>query len=140
MKDKFFIDTNIFVYTFDYRAKKKNRISRNLISKALKEYNGVISFQVIQEFINAIAKKVDKEITSNDIIKYVEVVLSQLLEVFPSIDLYKSAIDIKERWQLSFYDSLIIAAALEANCNILYTEDLQHGLKVYELEVVNPFK
>jgi len=54
-------------------------------------------------------------------------------------DLYHRSLEITERWQLSFYDSLIISAAVKSECSIIYTEDLQHGQKIFELEIVNPF-
>jgi predicted nucleic acid-binding protein len=56
-----------------------------------------------------------------------------------SIDLLKSALELKERCRYSFYDSLIIAAALEADCDLLYSEDLHHGQQIGRLRIVNPF-
>jgi len=65
--------------------------------------------------------------------------LFPICEVFPSEKLYISALDIREKWKFSFYDSLIIAAAVEANCKILYSEDLQHNQKIYDLTILNPY-
>jgi predicted nucleic acid-binding protein len=69
MKDKFFIDTNIFVYSFDLHNSDKKTISENLIKAALKG-NGVISFQVIQEFLNVAINKFQKSMTYNEAEKY----------------------------------------------------------------------
>ena len=70
---------------------------------------------------------------------YLTNVLEPLCEVFSSIGLYHQALEISSRWQFSFYDSLIIAAALSAKCNILYTEDLQHDQEIENLKILNPF-
>jgi predicted nucleic acid-binding protein len=65
--------------------------------------------------------------------------LFTLCQVFPTEEFYIQALEIKNRWRFSFYDSLIISAALEAKCNILYSEDLQHNQKVGELTIINPY-
>ena len=65
--------------------------------------------------------------------------MEPLCEIHSSFMLYKDALLIKDRWKYSFYDSLIIAAALKANCTILYSEDLQHGQIIDDLKIVNPF-
>lgn len=70
---------------------------------------------------------------------YVDKVLMFLWDIYPGIELIHSALDVSERWKYSFHDSLIIAAALEASCSILYSEDLQHEQKIYSLQIINPF-
>lgn len=70
---------------------------------------------------------------------YLKVVLEPLCAVFPSIALYERAIRLHERWRYGFYDSLIIGSALEAECPMLYSEDLHDGQKVEFLTIVNPF-
>lgn len=139
MKDKYFIDTNIFVYSFDSNNPVKQKISQGLIKKALQGQEGCISFQVIQEFLNVASKKFDPALSSDDRLKYLNTVLSPLCEIFASIDLYRNTIEISQRWKFSFYDSMIITAALQTNCDILYSEDLQHNQKVQSLTIVNPF-
>ena len=139
MKDKYFIDTNIIVYSFDNENAYKRDLSLNLISNALNQSKGIISYQVIQEFMNVALKKFRIPLTIGDCQKYLTVVLEPLCEVYSGIDLYHKALELVERWQFAFYDSLIIAAALKANCSILYTEDLQHGQKVLDLQLINPF-
>jgi len=139
MKDKYFIDTNIFVYSFDNDNVQKRDISLNLISDALTKSKGIISYQVVQEFINVAIKKFKVPLHVDDCRKYLTVVLEPLCEVYSSIDLYHRAIEIVERWQYSFYDSLIIAAALKSECSTIYTEDLQHDQKIFQLQIINPF-
>jgi len=138
MKDKFFIDTNIIVYAFDKHDVEKSRKAQDLIKLAHKG-EGCISFQVVQEFLNVALKKFEVSLTPDDAKIYLSKILYPLCEVFPSENLYFSTIEIMERWRFSFYDSLIITAAIDADCRILYSEDLKHNQKIYELTITNPF-
>ncbi len=138
MKGRFFLDTNIIVYSFEPDLKDRKAISDKLIKKALNG-KGCISFQIIQEFLNVATKKFDIPLAHNDFKLHIEKVLFPICEVFPTKELYISTLEIQQRWQFSFYDSLVIAAALEANCSILYSEDLQHNQKVKDLTIINPY-
>ena len=139
MSAKFFLDTNILVYTFDEENPEKRERARALVSEALAESSGAISYQVIQEFLNAALRKFSKPLTAGDAERYLTVVLEPLCTVFAGVELYHQAIDIAERWKYSFYDSLVIASALQAGCTVLYSEDLQHGQKIGNLRILNPF-
>ena len=139
MSDRFFIDTNIFVYSFDKSDTKKQETAKGIISHALDTFSGCISYQVIQEFLNVATQKFKIPLTRNDCHKYLEDILAPLCEIFSSINLYKDALEIKEGWQYSFYDSVIIGATLYADCKILYSEDLQHQQTINSLTIVNPF-
>ena len=140
MKDKYFLDTNLFVYSFDSSAPKKRKFARDHIKLALKEQIGCISSQVIQEFLNVSSKKFDPPLSHQDSQKYLNTVLAPLCEIYTSVDLYRKSIETSERWKYSFYDSMIITAAVQTNCSILYSEDLQHGQVIQELTIINPFK
>ena len=139
MKDKYFLDTNIFVYSFNSGEKKKQKVSLELISNALDKQIGCISYQVVQEFLNVATRKFVKPLSIPDCIRYLNSVFEPLCVVYPSIELYNQALEISERWQYSFYDSLIITAAINSECSTLYTEDLHHGQKIKNLTIVNPF-
>ena len=139
MSAKFFLDTNILVYTFDEENPEKRERARALVSEALAESRGAISYQVIQEFLNAALRKFSKPLTAGDAERYLTVVLEPLCAVFAGVELYHQTIDISERWKYSFYDSLVIASALQAGCTVLYSEDLQHGQKIGDLRILNPF-
>ena len=140
MKDKYFIDTNILVYSFDTLNSTKREIALSIVMEALTQSKGIISYQVIQEFMNVALRKIKVPLTSNDCQKYLTVVLEPICEVYSSIDLFHKALEITERWQFSFYDSLIISAALKAECSIIFSEDLQHRQKIFDLQIMNPFK
>ena len=71
--------------------------------------------------------------------KYLSKVLFTLCHVFPTERLYIQALEIKNRWKFSFYDSLIISAALEVDCKVLYSEDLQHNQQIRDLTIINPY-
>lgn len=139
MSAKFFLDTNILIYTFDVTSPKKQQRACDLVEEALSTSNGVISFQVIQEFLNVATRKFVKPLNFEDCQTYLRSVLLPLCEVFPSATLYESALTIMQRWQYSFYDTMIIAAAMQADCTVLYTEDLQHAQRIHSLSIVNPF-
>ena len=139
MPAEFFLDTNIFVYTFDRRAPEKQARARDLVERALRTGEGTVSFQVVQEFLNVALRKFERPLSNEEALRYLRDVLDPLCSVFPSISLYEAALSLHRRWRFSFYDSLIVAAALESNCKVLYSEDLQDGQEIESLTVVNPF-
>ena len=139
MSAKAFLDTDIFVYSFDRTDLRKRETARNLVSDALENGSGIISSQVVQEFLNAATRKFVIPLSTADAQRYLNVVLEPLCEIYTSPELYHQALEIADAWRLSFYDSLIVAAALQSDCEILYSEDLQDGLKIRGLTVRNPF-
>lgn len=139
MNDKFFLDTNIIVYSFDQSAPEKKGIARELIRKALGQQAGCISYQVIQEFLNVATRKFTATLSFQHCRQYLHDVLLPLCEIYPSIEFYSQALQIAERWKYALYDALIIAAAIQADCKQLYSEDLQHGQMIGTLAIMNPF-
>ena len=139
MSAKFFLDTNIFVYSFDDRNRIKQKKAQSLIDTALAERSGLISTQVIQEFLNVALRKFDKPLSVQEGRSYLDVVLTPLCEVFPTAKLYQHALELKAETGFAFYDSLIIASALSTNCKVLYTEDLQNNQRIADLIIKNPF-
>lgn len=140
MKDKYFLDTNIIIYSFDQSEIKKMQIAKKLIKNALKTHNGIISYQVIQKFINAALQKFKIPMEMEDCKSYIYDFLAPICEVFPSIELFRDAIDIKSEAKIGFYDALIAASAIKANARTLYTEDLNDGQKIRSVQIKNPFK
>ncbi len=139
MKGEYFLDTNIFVCSFDSSEPEQNAVARGLIQNALKDQIGCISSQVIQEFLNVSTGKFTPPLTHQDSLKYLNTVLAPLCEIFTSVELYRRTIETSERWKVSFYDSMVISAAIQTNCTILYSEDLQHGQDIESLTILNPF-
>jgi predicted nucleic acid-binding protein len=136
----FFLDTNIFVYSFDSRSPAKRRIAIELIRYALESQTGIISTQVVQEFLNVATGKLAVAFQARDAKDYLAQVLAPLCQVFATFEVYDRAISIRELYGLSFYDSLIVCGALQARCKTLVTEDLQPGQRFESLIVLNPFQ
>jgi predicted nucleic acid-binding protein len=139
MSDRFFLDTNIFVYSFDRSAPTKARRAAQLIREALTTQKGVISYQVVQEFFNVALKRFSQPMQAADAGQYLLAVFRPLLAVHSSQALYAEALFLHAQSGLSWYDSLIVSAAIQARCEILFSEALQHGQRFGTLQVKNPF-
>ena len=139
MSGKHFIDTNIFIYSFDSADKNKQDIARKLISESLENHTGITSYQVIQEFINVVEYKLQEKHLSNNLKVILSDYLYPLCNIFADFELFNLSIDIKRRLKFSFYDSLIIAAAKKGGCRIIYTEDLKPMSVDRDLKIINPF-
>lgn len=140
MNGRFFLDTNVFVYAFDSAAPVKARRANELIRLAVTSRKGIVSFQVVQEFLNVALRRFAHPMTPADGQQYLSSVLSPLLAVQSSPALYGDALRICSRDRLSWYDSLIVAGAIEGGCSTLYSEDLPHGLQADGLRIENPFR
>jgi predicted nucleic acid-binding protein len=136
MRDDF-LDSNVILYSFDNRD-ERYEMARKLVQESV-QTNATISFQVVQEVLNVLGRDMNAAQTTNIIDLAMEAVLIPMWRVMPSPHLYDRAIGLRARYRYSFYDSLIIAAALEAGCTRLYSEDLQHGQRIDRLTIVNPF-
>jgi len=134
-----FIDTNVFVYQLERSDVRKATAAERLIEQGIASGTACISFQVVQECLNTALRKAQKPLDVDEMRKYLQSVLALLYRVPPSLRLYYAALDIQVRYRFSFYDSLIVAAALEAGCKRLYSEDLQHGQQIQGLIIENPF-
>ena len=139
MNDKYFIDTNILVYGFDELQPQKREISLTLVANALKTGQGMISWQVVQEFLNVSTRKFKTPLKPEDANEYLHKVLDPLCKIFPGLELYQGALEVMGQTRYSFYDSLILAGAKRGECAILYSEDMQNGQQVDGVKIVNPF-
>lgn len=139
MKDKYFIDTNIFIYSFDKTSPVKMTKAQSIISQALEKNNGFISTQVIQEFANVATRKFINPMKPKDLKIYMDEVLFPLCSVFPSFEILEKSLTIHERYKYSFYDSMIVTAAIISGSNILLSEDLKDNQKIEEITILNPF-
>ena len=84
MKERFFLDTNIFLYLFDDKAPRKKETADQLVYRALATQKGVVSYQVVQEFLNVVLRRISKPMTAHDAQQYLEEVFSPLLSVHSS--------------------------------------------------------
>jgi predicted nucleic acid-binding protein len=139
MSDKSFLDSNIFIYAYDQREPVKQSIADNLIRGLAIGGDAVISYQVIHEFFNWALVKGPVKMPQDEAQRYLTVTFRPMLIVASSVALVSGAIRIQDRYRLSWYDSLIVSAAQQAGCDILYSEDLQHGQQFGTVTVQNPF-
>jgi len=139
MSDRYFLDTNIFIYAVDPADPAKQEAARDLIRQALGDLEGVVSWQVVQEFCNAATRKIAVPVSLSDCREYLTDVLGPLCVIFPRIQLFQEALRLQDETGYGFYDCLIIASALDGQCNTLYSEDMQHGQQIRGLTIVNPF-
>ena len=136
----FFLDTNIFVYALLASEPLKKQRALQLVEQALASHQGCISYQVIQEFANVATRKFAQRFTPDQCKQFIEAAMQPLNRVASSPELLNAALDLQAETRYSFYDSLVIAAALQAGAEVLYTEDLQHNqLIAGTLRIVNPF-
>ena len=139
MKDRFFLDTNIFAYSFDSNALAKQERARDLIVQGIKSRKAVVSYQVVQEFFNVALRKFSRPMNVAEAEQYLRTVFQPLLAVQSSSTLFSHALSLQDKHHLSWYDSLIAAAAMESQCTILYSEDMHDGHRLGELQIKNPF-
>lgn len=135
----YFLDTNILVYAVDRSDPDKQRTADRLLLDGLRTGRGVISSQVIQEFLSVAQRKFARPMTVAECRDYLQHVLLPLCLHFPSVRFYDRALSVQQETGYAFYDALIITAAMEVGCRTLFSEDLQHGRRIDRLTIVNPF-
>jgi predicted nucleic acid-binding protein len=139
MNGKAFLDTNIIVYAFDHASPKKAKIAQELIAAGVAEKQSVISYQVVQEFINVALRGFRVSIQTLDLESFLMKALFPMTVVPWTPSLTIQALRLQATHPMSWYDSLIVGAALQSGCKLLYSEDLQHGQRFGALTVENPF-
>lgn len=134
---KIFIDTNILVYTLDTLDPQKHARSRSVLQRIIADHQPVISTQVINEFFVVATKKLNADaiVVKNIIHNFLNMEI-----VSTDLSLIESAIDINVISQLSFWDSLIIAAAEKAHCEYVFSEDMNAGQNYRGVLVLNPLE
>lgn len=142
MKSDCFIDTNVWVYAL-LEAKNddgKQLAALKLLRNLPTTVSVMVSAQVVNEFHWTLARKYR---LADDVVhdKAINGIVAFASTVLPlELDTYLEASGVRKRYNLSFWDSLIVASALQAGCATLYTEDLNHGMIIDKrLHVINPF-
>jgi predicted nucleic acid-binding protein len=130
--DKSFVDSNVVLYLFSDG-------SRAMQAESLFEPKVTISVQVLNEVTNVLRRK--SKLSWHQTTQAMELVRS-LCDIEPlTIETHERSLRIAQRYSLSFYDACIAASALIADCNVLYSEDMQHGMNIdRRLRIVNPFR
>jgi len=136
----FFLDTNIFVCALLASEPRKKLRAVQLLEQALASHTGCVSYQVIQEFANVGLRKFAQCFSVHECKQFIDAAMQPLNRVASSPELFEAALNLHDETRYSFYDCLVIAAALQAGANVLYTEDLQHKQLIDgRLRIVNPF-
>jgi predicted nucleic acid-binding protein len=137
MSDRSFLDTNILVYTDDNDSREKKGRALEIYVDCLRRRSGVVSTQVLQEYFVTVTRKLGVDAQTarrkTELFARLQLVTLRLEDILGAVDLHRLH-------SLSFWDALIVRAALSAGCSRLYSEDLQHGWRVEGLELVNPFR
>lgn len=132
-----FFDTNVLIYAMGFRAERlldsRSETAEELISRG-----GLVSVQVLNEFVDVASRKMKRNWEM--IAEYLEVIESLCGKALPlTAEIHGMAVELSRRYGYRIYDSLIVAAAMQAGCTILYSEDMQHGFTIGKLTIVNPF-
>jgi predicted nucleic acid-binding protein len=126
------VDTNILLYLHDKSDKRKRDIAKNILSD-----NPKIPAQVISEFLNVTRRQL--VLSKADIIAYCADLLKDC-DILPiSCDTLNNAAVLIQKYGFQIFDSIIVAASLEAGCSVLYSEDMQDGLIVNGMTILDPF-
>lgn len=133
-----FVDTNVLIYAEDRDAGKKHDIARELVLELWESKAGVLSVQVLQEFYVNITRKVKRPLTPVQAREVVEEYLTWTI-VENTKALLRSALKLHHAAKLSFWDAMVVQAAIASDCERLYTEDLNSGQRFGSLRLVNPF-
>lgn len=139
MSDREFVDTNILVYAYDRSSGAKHDRARKLLDQLWESGNGTVSTQVLQEFVVYLRHKVAHPLGAQETRRVLQDLMGWNVFVNTAESILQ-ALEIAERYQISFWDGLIVQAAEGAGAEILYTEDLSHGQTYGGVRAVNPFK
>jgi predicted nucleic acid-binding protein len=140
MSGKFFIDTNLLVYAIDPTEPGKQAVALKWLAVAHESGDGCLSYQVVQEWFNVVLRKAAVPLSAEQAVSIYRRLIEPLWHVQSSRELVDSALDLHQHNSLSWWDSLIVSAAIQGGCDRLLSEDLQHGHKVRGVKIVNPFR
>lgn len=138
MSDRVFFDTNILVYAFGGR-KSSTPDERIAAAQQLVITGGVVSVQVLNEFVQVCRRKA--ELNWDQILAALKAIKELCGPALPlTMETHERAVELSIRYGFGIYDALILAAAAEAGCTVVYSEDMQHRQTIGGLRVLNPFE
>jgi predicted nucleic acid-binding protein len=139
MSDRYFVDTNILMYAHDAAAGDKHARAKALVEDLWQNRSGVVSTQVLQELAVNLRRKAKRPLDARATRDVVSDYLAWQVVVNGG-DSILEALELEARYQISFWDALIIQAAQTAGAEVLYSEDLSDGQRYGSVKVENPFK
>ena len=138
MSDRLFVDTNVLVYAHDRGSGAKHDAARDLVQRLWDERSGVLSTQVLQELCVNLQRQAARPLETTQIREIVDDYLSWHVVVNDERSVL-GALDLGSRYEVSFWDALILHAANRSRARVLYSEDFNAGQVYGDVEVVNPF-
>ncbi|MBI4486882.1 MAG: PIN domain-containing protein [Acidobacteria bacterium] len=139
MSDKYFVDTNILMYAHDTSAGVKHERAKALVEELWRDRTGVVSTQVLQELSVNLRKKARRPLDAKATRDIVADYLTWQVIVNGG-DSILEAIDLESRYQISFWDALVVQAAQLSGADVLYSEDLSDGQTYGSVRVINPLR
>ena len=133
-----FVDTNILLYAFDSTEPDKHSSAKKLLERLWEQQNGCISVQVLQEFFVNATRKLKKPLTRIEARAVLEDYSLWIIHV-PSAAEVIMATTLMDTTSISFWDAMMVTSALELDCRVVWSEDLNAGQKINGLEIHNPF-
>ena len=138
MSDKCFVDTNVLMYAHDTAAGVKQEIAEALLAHLWGSGTGVLSTQVLQELCVNVQRRTRSHAPVDEARRVIEIYLGWEVVVNTPVSVLR-ALDLESRYQISFWDALILQAAESSGATVLYSEDLASGQRYGSIRVVNPF-
>ena len=139
MTERIFVDSNVLVYAHDSGAGERHDVARELVLELWRDRSGVISTQVLQETYVNLRHKAARPLTVDEALELVSEYLAWDVVVNDGASVLE-AIRLETRYRISFWDSLIVAAANASGVATLLSEDLSHGQQYGAVTVRNPFR
>ncbi len=137
MKDKIFIDTNVLIYAYTEKEIEKQNTALKILYSNRK--NIVISTQIVNEFSSVLIRKY--KVKPDILFPRVKEFFTLFNVALIHYSTIEKAFNLIQKYNFSYYDSLIVSSALENKCSVLYSEDMHHGIVVEnKLKIINPFK
>jgi predicted nucleic acid-binding protein len=139
MSGRFLLDTNLLIYAIDAADPGKQAIAQKWIATALASGDGVVSYQVVQEWFNVVLRKAAAPLGADQAASIYRQLIEPLWRIQSSRELLETALDLYRRDSISWWDSLIVSAAIQGGCDRILSEDFQHGRRIRGIKVLNPF-
>ena len=136
--DRQFVDTNVLVYAHDQSAGVKHEQAKRLLATLWQSEQGCLSIQVLQEFYVTVTRKLKRPLSATTAAQLITD-LGVWRVHRPTVTDLLEAITLQERYQISFWDAVILQSALQLNCPIVWSEDLNDGQQYSQARVQNPF-
>jgi predicted nucleic acid-binding protein len=139
MSDRYFVDTNILMYAHDNAAGEKHERAKTLVEELWRERKGVVSTQVLQELAVNLRRKAARPLDAKTTREIVADYLTWQVVVNGGESILE-ALDLEARFQISFWDALVVQAAQASGAEIIYSEDLSDGQTYGTVRVINPLR